>query len=319
MITGCNNMMKANDLCAMHYQRSLRHDGFTGETRAKRGVCTVSDCDGGQVAKGLCQKHYYRLQRTGTTEDPIRNRTQGCSVVGCKGDHVARGLCGTHYKRMERHGDVVQTRSVDWGAREKHPLYATWTTLLRFKSDLIVSEWRDLWAFVKDMGDSRPSSEHTLQRLNDDKPFGPGNVYWRENCTSGRSEDQKALRASYMKAWYKVNKRTVLNADMMKRYGIGYDRFEEMLAEQNGVCAICGKEETRVDHRTKQVSRLAIDHDHKTGTVRGLLCHAHNNSLGHFNDNPMVLWSAIKYLAKHSDDAKAVFSVILNDIGDLTK
>ena len=76
-----------------------------------------------------------------------------------------------------------------------------------------------------------------------------------------------------------------------KRYGITVDDYNQMLAEQNGACAIC-----KCPPTTK---RLAIDHCHTTGKVRGLLCGPCNVSLGQFRDDPRVLLEAAKYLLKH--------------------
>jgi hypothetical protein len=76
------------------------------------------------------------------------------------------------------------------------------------------------------------------------------------------------------------------------RYGITAEQFNEMLARQNGVCAICGQDNTRFG------KRLAIDHDHDTGDVRGLLCNSCNGALGLFKDDVDTLKKAIEYLQK---------------------
>ena len=62
-----------------------------------------------------------------------------------------------------------------------------------------------------------------------------------------------------------------------------------MLVEQNGVCAICKKTCTIR-------KRLSIDHDHKTGGIRKLLCSRCNSGLGFFLDDPELLIAAAKYL-----------------------
>jgi hypothetical protein len=63
-----------------------------------------------------------------------------------------------------------------------------------------------------------------------------------------------------------------------------------MLQQQNGLCAICKKTETG------KTSNLCVDHCHKTGKVRGLLCNNCNKGLGLFKDNPEVLLNASAYL-----------------------
>lgn len=65
---------------------------------------------------------------------------------------------------------------------------------------------------------------------------------------------------------------------------------------QNGVCAICKEEETIIDGQTKKVKPLSLDHDHKTGKIRGLLCTKCNIGISHFNDEAYLLRRAADYL-----------------------
>ena len=71
-------------------------------------------------------------------------------------------------------------------------------------------------------------------------------------------------------------------------YGLTPEEYDSMLHLQNGVCAICGGTET--------VGRLAVDHCHETGKIRGLLCTNCNQALGKFKDDPTILANAITYL-----------------------
>lgn len=73
-----------------------------------------------------------------------------------------------------------------------------------------------------------------------------------------------------------------------RRYGISRAGYDRMLMEQHGVCAICGG--------TDGTRKLAVDHDHETGRVRGLLCTRCNVGLGYFRDARNVLENAISYL-----------------------
>ena len=76
----------------------------------------------------------------------------------------------------------------------------------------------------------------------------------------------------------------------VRKFNITLSDYNKLFAEQEGCCAICHK------HQSGFNKALAIDHDHETGDVRGLLCMQCNTALGKFNDNTDLLHSAIKYL-----------------------
>jgi hypothetical protein len=77
----------------------------------------------------------------------------------------------------------------------------------------------------------------------------------------------------------------------MRRYGIAFEDLEQMLREQGGCCAICGRPwqacvaAKRVDHEVTFLQHLCVDHDHRSGKVRGLLCNACNTAIGLFEED----------------------------------
>jgi hypothetical protein len=76
----------------------------------------------------------------------------------------------------------------------------------------------------------------------------------------------------------------------IRSYGISVEEYDDMLESQGGGCYICG---------IGPVGRaLDIDHDHRTGKVRGLLCSNHNRALGLLGDDPDLLLAAHTYLVK---------------------
>lgn len=85
------------------------------------------------------------------------------------------------------------------------------------------------------------------------------------------------------------------------RYGITVERYDEMLAAQHGVCAICGKPPSG---KGTSGQSLHVDHDHSCcpGTkscgecVRGLLCSNCNMGIGYLKDNPKILTAALRYV-----------------------
>jgi hypothetical protein len=72
---------------------------------------------------------------------------------------------------------------------------------------------------------------------------------------------------------------------LVKRYGIGEKDVERLIARQGGLCPVCRK-----------ATPTAVDHDHVTETVRGVLCGDCNTGMGQLRDNPWVLRRAIEYL-----------------------
>jgi len=72
------------------------------------------------------------------------------------------------------------------------------------------------------------------------------------------------------------------------RYGIDEVTFEWLLLQQDGLCALCGTEPA--EH---------VDHDHRTKTVRGLLCFSCNRGLGKVEDDPVRLRRGMAYLRRH--------------------
>jgi hypothetical protein len=80
-------------------------------------------------------------------------------------------------------------------------------------------------------------------------------------------------------------------AYLQREFGITVERYDEMLRNQNGLCAICGNPGGR--------RLLAVDHDHATGKVRELLCHYCNLALARVEGVPNWNELSLKYLEKH--------------------
>jgi hypothetical protein len=79
-------------------------------------------------------------------------------------------------------------------------------------------------------------------------------------------------------------------AHLKCKYGISIEIYEQMLKDCGGVCQICGN--------PPKNRPLAIDHDHQTGAIRGLLCNGCNAALGRFGDDIPGLQAAIRYLER---------------------
>lgn len=93
---------------------------------------------------------------------------------------------------------------------------------------------------------------------------------------------------------YETSRRNLLR----RRFGLQAGEYDAMLAAQDFGCAICGA--TRSRHANGRPCRLAVDHDHATGKVRGLLCSRCNQMIGHVGEDVSILAAAIAYLKAHA-------------------
>lgn len=78
-------------------------------------------------------------------------------------------------------------------------------------------------------------------------------------------------------------------------HGITREQYNVLYESQRGLCAICSRPET-TRHQNGRQRNLAVDHDHQTGTIRGLLCGRCNPGIGFFQHNPDYLDRAAMYL-----------------------
>lgn len=99
------------------------------------------------------------------------------------------------------------------------------------------------------------------------------------------------------KSWRVENKQKMRENNYKKSYGVTIEDYDKMFKQQDGKCSICFSAETK----NKNYGYFAIDHCHKTGKVRGLLCDKCNTALGSFQDSPEVLLRAIQYLKENME------------------
>lgn len=94
------------------------------------------------------------------------------------------------------------------------------------------------------------------------------------------------------------------HAYLMRTYGIRLADYRDMQTSQKGGCAICGN--TGFKMRAHHRKTLVVDHCHKSGEVRGLLCHNCNRALGLLSDDTGRLRTAIEYLEAHREGATTI-------------
>lgn len=117
-------------------------------------------------------------------------------------------------------------------------------------------------------------------RCGETKPLESFNRFTRS--PDGRQAWCRACKKQAYHSKYAANQRK-------RRYGVSDAAYQKALRKQGGTCAICGEP-------CASGNRLAVDHNHDTGQIRGLLCSSCNVGLGKFRDDERLLWRAIDYL-----------------------
>ncbi|MFG1803525.1 endonuclease VII domain-containing protein [Micromonospora carbonacea] len=123
--------------------------------------------------------------------------------------------------------------------------------------------------FCPDCGTAKPVTDFPRNRSD-----STGYASYCKPCHNARTRETKQRLYGGSREYH-----------LRQRYGVGQKEFDELLAEQGGVCAICGGADPQ-----------HLDHDHRTGWVRGILCFNCNGGLGQFRDSPTRLARAITYL-----------------------
>lgn len=111
----------------------------------------------------------------------------------------------------------------------------------------------------------------------------------RERRSAWNRDNKERIRAYTNEP---ANKDRARNRHYLANYGISLAEYERILMDQGGTCACCGKPPPASGRR----KRLAVDHCHTTGKVRGLLCDGCNTGIGSLGDTIPGLNRAIKYL-----------------------
>lgn len=104
--------------------------------------------------------------------------------------------------------------------------------------------------------------------------------------------------ATYERKIRKSKSKTFRDWYLKTNHGITEEQFVEMLLVQGGKCAICGDASPK---KTGKSAPFVVDHEHKTGKIRGILCNLCNMGIGLLRDNPEIARLAAFYLESRSD------------------
>lgn len=128
--------------------------------------------------------------------------------------------------------------------------------------------------------------EKTIEKFHVDKNSYDGRHGYCGECKNSFSRSRRL----------NLSPRERKSEDLRYSYGITIEEYDKLYDKQQGKCSICSTSESK----TKNSKFLFVDHDHRTGRIRSLLCHKCNSALGGFNDDIDLLVLAIFYLIENN-------------------
>lgn len=123
-------------------------------------------------------------------------------------------------------------------------------------------------------------NRRAYRAANREKVRAAAREYRAANSDKAREHNRK---------WQNSNPETRRAAHLRRKFGLSIEDYNHILEQQGGVCAIC---------RLPSDSRLRVDHDHRTGLVRGLLCGSCNTAIGSLRDDPATISAALEYVRR---------------------
>lgn len=165
-----------------------------------------------------------------------------------------------------------------------------WNAMLRnCKGD---HEWPSISDFIADVGEP-PKANFYVAPVDSSRLLGPDNFVWSAPQYDHQTRDG---RMASSRSYRDSDPAKYRDKDLRRNFGISLADYETMSEEQGGVCAICSQPETAL--RRNRLLPLSVDHNHRTGALRGLLCTACNIGIGSLAESRERLTAAIAYLEK---------------------
>lgn len=164
------------------------------------------------------------------------------------------------------------------------------------------------WRVVKKLGEGKGLQQEPTHCNDCGDVLTDANMLSRRNSkgVARRKNRCRSCWNSYIAGWKSVQpasenrRREAKNRMLRWKFGITLADYESRKEAQGAVCMVCRQPETALDARTNRRLDLAVDHCHRTGKVRDLLCLVCNRVLGMVGEDVTRLQGLIDYLRKHS-------------------
>ena len=334
-VSDCSKKASALGLCQSHYYRLKKYgdpEYIYKRVQNLGETCKLAGCKSSSYVKGYCKKHYARFRKHGdanTTIGSPKGVFVGCKVEGCTGKHSSKGYCKIHYPSFKKYGDPLVRKqgkkglykncTVEGCNREhegkgycsmhlsRYRKYGTPTPDIKFPTPKGENLSDGQQKKCADCGKKKPISEFHVSNSRPDKL----SIYCKQCSTiqsrNRYSDPQKRERILERgKKWRDKNPESDVRKHLRRKYGMSLEQYNFLFEKQNGVCALCGKpESTKRMSKSNGPERLAVDHCHDTGRIRGLLCFKCNTAVGSIGDDEASAKRVVEYLASYAIDPKS--------------
>ncbi len=202
-----------------------------------------------------------------------------CSVEGCTNKHSGHGYCDKHLRRFKKYGTPTP-EGIKFPASRGE-----------FLSDGVTKTCSSCQI-------NKPVAEFGKQSVRPDGLEVACKACMKERAAK-RYEDPKTRKRilDATARWRERNPDADADKHLRRKYGITLERYNELFEAQGGVCALCKKgEATKRRKKGEGRERLAVDHCHDTGRVRGLLCFKCNTAIGSLGDTEEDARRVVEYL-----------------------
>ena len=222
------------------------------------------------VRKRFCKRGH-------DTEATGRTGKAECSV--CHSEEAKRRYADPEYRKR------VQARSKAWCDANRERISVAGRAYRRKNQERIRA--RRAQAYLRERDDP---GFRAFAKARDKAYYAANKEKVREKARAYYAANKERMRARYDP----VKARTY---DLARRFNISLEDVRALLDEQHGPCALCDKPD--YDKRNDCPRALAVDHDHATGKMRGLLCANCNHALGMAHDDPFLLRRMADYIEAH--------------------
>jgi Recombination endonuclease VII len=134
-----------------------------------------------------------------------------------------------------------------------------------------------------------------LAQFHKHRGYRDGHISVCKACRRDYNDSVRDRRNEWVRGWRKQNPDKQQTYRLKTDYGISFEEYTEILAQQGGVCKICRQPE-QLKTKNGKVKLLAVDHDHETDKIRGIICNGCNRAIGYIFNDPSIARAIAEYL-----------------------